>query len=312
MAKKKQVKGVKKNPATPKKIVMTNRKEFLDLKEFLCKRKDNFDYTSAGSINTIIFDNKEFISVDVEEAGGRGHHLNKRYKKDINNWIVENGEAMQQYPPDYKEQLFNLSAIEKCIGRPVVAIDINDCYWKTSLKLGYITEETYIIGLKKKEWKTGRNACIGSLRKTKTIVPYVAGKPQYKLKRPIKSPKEYGWIRNHIIGFIYQMFFRLYEELGDNFYMFLTDCIFTDYKSKRYVEKFFADYGYKVKSKPVEFLSVDRKEKKISWYDFEAPRRNHQGITVGKGVEKYYLYANRQLIGGVASPENKINLLENK
>lgn len=292
-----------------KKITITNRKEFIALKAFLVERNKEFMWTSQGSVNSIIYEGKEFVSVDLQESGGKGHHLNRRFKTDIDNWLSENGAELHAYGHDYKEQMFNLGAIEKNLGKLGVAIDLNDCYWKTSYKLRYITEQTYIIGLKKKEWKTGRNGCIGSLIKSQTLTPYVKGEngksvPNYKAKpAPIKNPIEYMYIRNHIIGSIYQMFYRLYEEIGDKFLMFLTDCVFTDYTTKRIVENFFTQYGYKMKSKPIEFTGVDRGEKMIRWHDFEAPRKDKSGNVTGKGIDKYYYYSTAQIIDGTRSAD---------
>ncbi len=295
--------------AKTKKITITNRKEFIALKAFLVYRNDEFIWTSQGSVNSIIHDNKEFVCVDLQAIGGKGHHLGGRFKKDIDSWLARHGEHLYPYGHNYKEQIFNLAAIENNTGKLCVAIDLNDCYWKTAYKLGYITEQTYIVGLKKKEWKTGRNGCIGSLIKTQSLTPYIKGEsgrsvPDYKAKLPPKkTPIEYMYIRNHIIGHIYEMFYRLYQEIGDKFFMFLTDCVFTDYSTKSKVESFFHKYGYRMKSKPVEFIVVNRHEKMIRWHDFEANRKDKFGNDVGKGVGKYYYYSNSQVVDGTRAED---------
>lgn len=279
-----------------KKIISKSRKDFLGLKDFLERRGDTFLYTSSGTVNSIIYNNTEWISVDLTTSGSKGHHLNRTFKRDIDSWLEEHGAIMPQYPNDYKEQFFNLQAIEANMSQPCVLIDINDCYWRTAYMLGYITQETYIGGLKRKEWKEGRNACIGSMRKLRVEIPYVNGKRDLAHRKRIPTPIQYHWIRNHIIGHVYQMFYRLFEEIGDNFFMFLTDCVVTNYKSKAFIEKYFAENGYKSKSKPVEFTRVDRSKKTVYWFDFKAT--NDNGKT---GVERYYRYADGQLIGGTTN-----------
>ena len=278
---------------------MRSQSAFVSLKDFLERRGDDFIYTSEGSINSIIHGGVEWVCVDVKESGGQGHHLNRIWKKDLNAWLEEYGADMPRYNNDYKEQFFQLGAIERSIGEVNVLIDIDNCYWRTSFLLGYITQETYIKGLKKKEWKVGRNACVGSCVKSKVRVPYVKGKRDLSRRERILAPIEYHYVRNHIIGHIYRLFYQLFEELGENFYMFLTDCVVTNYKNKARVEQFFTKHGYETKSKPVEFLRIVRPTKQVFWYDFTS--------NDGKGKEKYYIYANNQLVDGTSN----LSILEN-
>lgn len=284
------------NPKKVKKVILTSRKFFIANKDYLCRIGANFEYHSSGSVNKIVYGDREFTSIDLKTASGKGYHLNKMFMNDIDNWILNNAGAIEKWDNNYKEQMFNLDAIEKNTKKLVVSIDINDCYWRTAYKLGYITEETYIIGKRKKAWKTGRNACIGSLVKTKTIMPFVNGKMDRERRRIIRTPIEYQYIRNHIIGHVYKMFNTLFEQIGDSFFMFLTDCLFTTYDKQKQVEEYFMEEGYRVKSKAIEFTAVDRKEKKVSWYDFEGTKKNEYGKIIQTGVDRYYLYSNAQTI----------------
>lgn len=307
MAKKAKQKLKEEPECQIKKIITKSRKEFLGLRYFLEARGNSFLWTSSGTINSIVYNGVEWISVDLNESGGKGHHLNRIFKRDVDEWLEEFGADMEPYPNDYQEQFFNLEAIEKNIGEPLVLIDINDCYWRTSFILKYMKQITYIKGLKKKEWKNGRNGCIGSLRKLKVEIPYINGVRDLSGRRRIPTPIQYHWIRNHVIGHVYQLFFRLFEEIGNDFFMFLTDCVVTTYKNKLFVEKYFADNGYKCKSKPVEFTRVDRIKKVIYWYDFNAENEGK------KGREKFYHYASHQLIGGTtdSSIKNTNDLINN-
>lgn len=292
----KNEKKAEKKPAK-KSLVMSDRKDFLANKDYLCRIGADFTYESSGSVDKIVYGDREFTYLDIAGAGGRGHHLNKLFRADIDAWLLKNRDKMERWDNNYKEQMFNLDAIEKSKGKLLVMIDINDCYWRTAYKLGYITEATYIKGKLKKAWKVGRNACIGSLCKVKTIVPYVNGKPDRDGRRVVRTPVEYQMIRNHIIGHVYRMFNELFQQIGDNFYMFLTDCLVTSYDKQKQVESFLNGMGYKVKQKPVEFTGVDRKEKKVSWFDFEAKKKDDNGkIIKDDGVERYYLYSNAQVI----------------
>jgi hypothetical protein len=164
-----------------KTTVIRDRKFFLANKEYLCNIKADFDYISSGSVNRIIYNDREFLWVDVSTSSGRGHHLNKLFMKDIDNYILKNDGKVAHWDNNYREQMFNISAIEKNLNKQLIMIDINDCYWRTAYLLGYITESTYIKGRKRKEWKIGRNACIGSLCKTTITQGYTDGKIDIRL-----------------------------------------------------------------------------------------------------------------------------------
>lgn len=278
-------------------VVMSDRKDFIANKDYLCKIGADFKYESSGSVDKIIYGNREFTYLDMKSSGGRGHHLSKMFKADIDAWLLKNKDKMERWDNNYREQMFNLDAIEKNKGKLLVMIDINDCYWRTAYKLGYITEQTYIKGKLKKAWKIGRNACIGSLCKVKTITSFDKGKANRNSRLVVRTPLEHQLIRNHIIGHVYKMFNQLFEQMGDNFFMFLTDCLVTSYDKLKEVEDFLNGCGYRVKHKPIEFTGLDRNEKKVSWFDFEAKKKNDAGKVIkDDGVTRYYLYSNAQVI----------------
>lgn len=279
-----------------KKVMVRSRNFFLANKDYLKSIKADFDYVSSGSVNTIIYGDREFTYVDLTSSGGKGHHLNKVFKIDIDNFITKNDGNIPRWDNNYREQMFNLDAIEKTLGKQLVMIDINDCYWRTAYLLGYITESTYIKGKKRKDWKIGRNACIGSLIKTKTIQGFTNGKVDPDKRRVVRTPLAYQMIRSHIIGHVFRMFDSLFQQMGNTFYMFLTDCLVTTYDKKRWVEEYFTSEGYKIKSKPIEFTAIDRKNKRIDWFDFSAKRKEANVINQKQGVNRYYMYSNAQVV----------------
>jgi hypothetical protein len=311
-AKPKLKRGLKKKKKNLVQINVTDPLRFKYIKDFLCARGDYFEYTSCGSINTIIHNGKEYIGVDVKEMAGKGYHLSQVLQRDIDLWVASNRATLTPNNTEHLEQMFNLSAIEKSVGKIGVAIDLDDCYWNTTHRLGYIRYKTFIAGLRKKQWKTGRNAAIGALAKRKYVVPFFMGKPQFQnRKEPIDSPDEYRWIRNDIIGSIYNLFYGLYELIGDEFYMFLTDCVFTSYEARPIVEKYFADHGYKFKSKPIEFLRVDRMKRKISWHDFTGTKKDSKDNVLQTGVDRYYMFSMKQVVDGTTkNAVDKTNTLQ--
>lgn len=278
-----------------KKVIVSDRDRFLETKKDLIEGGYSFTYESSGSIDKIKYGGREFISINLSGSKGNGHHLNKIFFKDIDNWMATNGHTLTAHGINYSEQMFNLDAIERNLGKCLVMIDINDCYWRTAHLLGYITYETYIIGKRKKEWKVGRNACIGSLCKSRVITPYENGSIVKSARRVERMPLHYQYIRNHIITHVFKMFDYLFSQMGDSFFMYLTDCLVTTYDNKKFVERYFTEEGYKVKSKPVEFLSLDRLNKKVTWRDFEATKKDDDGV-LQTGINRYYSYSLSQTI----------------
>lgn len=282
-----------------KTTIIRDRKFFLANKEYLCNIGADFEYITSGSVTRIIYNGKEFIYLDVKTSSGRGHHLNKMFMKDINNYIDKGGN-IPHWDNSYREQMFNVDAIEKNLNKQLIMIDINDCYWRTAYLLGYISKATYIKGRKRKEWKVGRNACIGSLCKTTIKQGYTNGKVDATKRQVVRAPLQYQLIRNHIIGYVFTMFNELFELMGNNFFMFLTDCLVTNYENKKKVEEYFTQKGYRVKSKPIEFTGVNRQDKRIDWYDFTGKKKDNNNKVVDLGVDRYYMYSNAQIVRGSA------------
>lgn len=279
------------------KVILLGEKKIFDMnKRALIRNKRDFEVVTEGSVERVRYNDKVYTYVDLKDIGGRGHHLSRMFMADVDRWLEINAENQVKYDNNYREQMFNVHAIEKSIGNQLVMIDINDCYWRTAYLLGYISEMSYIKGMKTKSWKVGRNACIGSLSKTKVITPFKGGEPQYKLRKVVKPNPQYQYIRNHIIWEVYNLFNELFLQLGNTFYMFLTDCLVTEYDKLKEVQKFLNGKNYRCKHKPIEFLSVDRVNKKISWLDFQSSNIDEYGRDKKAPKEKYYIYSNAQVV----------------
>lgn len=227
---------------------------------------------------------KVYAYGDHKKDKGKGFHICKTVKKDIEKWIRSNPDFnYNEYEkPDYKEQLFNLELIKKNIGSPVVGVDITNCYFQTAYNLGYISEKVYKMGNRKpKEWKEGRNASIGSLAKTEINIVYAKGTK--KTKKLFSNPKKKA-IRNHIISEIYKMFTELIQNvLHEDYYMYLTDCIYVDVKHLKTVQDFYTSKGYASKYKQFALRYFDAEKKYIIWWDYKKERN------------KWYCYANHQV-----------------
>jgi len=278
-----------KPPRPPKSVFILDENRYGVIKKFLEDRGDNFTVIVSGTTEKIKYDGKTYIPFNADDVVGKGFHLSKAVKFDVDIWLSMNADKLVRRERDYKEQLFNLDAIEKNINKVCVSVDINNCYWETIYKIGYITEQTYKKGLKKKEWKLGRNASIGSLDKCEMETHYKGrdmevdelGKPKRYINR--REP-EYRHIRHNIIGYVYDVFLKLADQLGDDFLMFLTDCVFTTTERKAEVDAFFKAQGYNTKSKTFEYTNLDRINKAVEWIELKKP-----------DTPKYYRYSPQQL-----------------
>lgn len=266
--------------------------QFFDYLDSLSRHKKDFKVILNGSSRTIIYNGREIPFVDMSEVNGQGFHICKLVNKDIETFIDNNPEYNYGYIEDYKTQLFNLTALQRDFKGLMSGIDIHSCYFETTYKLGYLPLKTYILANKQPEkWKKGRNAAIGSLSKNIITLSYVNGKEVRSLRtfvNPNPEKEKYtakkASIRHHIIGTVYRRFEKLIEILGEDYYMFLTDCIYCKTSRVNDVISYLQSFGYKVKTKSFEIKRIDYKTKTIFWFDFE------------KNKVKYYCYADDMIL----------------
>lgn len=272
-----------------KKYFTLDEKRYGEIKSFLLQRGDEYQVVNSGISEKIIHNGKVLIPIDRTMISGNGFHLSNIVKNDIREYLKENSNSLIRRERNYVEQKFNLDAIEKNIGNLMISIDINDCYWQTAFNMGYISEKTYTKGKVNPKWKVGRNASIGSLAKTEVITTYkngeIAKDIHGKVKKVlIESEADFKHIRHNIIGFVCDMFNELANLLGEDFCMYLTDCVFTTVENKKKVEDFFKGYGYNCKHKTFEFTDIDRNERVVEWVEL---RESY--------IIKYYRYSNNQI-----------------
>lgn len=296
-----------------KKTFTLTESRYDEIKGYLDSRGDEYDVVISGTTEKIKLNNRTYVPFDSETMIGSGYHLAKMVRSDIehwldasvrvssdeevrffgkkygDDWLSKNNSTLVKRGRDYSEQAFNVNAIENNINKILVSIDINDCYWQTGFNRGWFTEKTYTAGLRKKEWKIGRNASIGSLCKVEMITTYrggiIARDSLGKIRRRIiRKEAGFQYVRHNIIGYVCDMFIELANILGDDFFMYLTDCVFTTMERKKEVEDFFKKHGYSCKSKTFEFTNVYRDDRVVEWAELREP-----------DTLKYYRYALGQM-----------------
>jgi len=249
------------------------------------------EYGNTAIIYAKNLANEKIAYCYFDGDAGKGFHICNLVRKDVEVWIKKNPSFdYEKYKlPNYKEQYFNIDYIEKNVGKEMIGMDVNGCYFNTISKLGYITEKTYELAHKKdKEWKDGRNASVGSLGKEQIFKFNNPEQIKGKKTKPISiSDSKKKAIRHHIIGTVWEMFHELMTEvLKGEFYMFLTDCVYVDPKNIEVVQKFFEQKGYTCKNKTYKLTKLDKEHKRIWWWDYV--KKKNDGTL---GDHKYYNYA---------------------
>jgi len=167
------------------------------------------------------------------------------------------------------EELFNPTALISNAGEDMWSIDIDDCYWTTLYKLGYINFFLYIKGLKNKKWKKGRNASVGSLAAKSRIMEFI-GSEQIGQTTTILPDEKLCAVRNHVIYDVWEIFSYLIQILEDNFLMFFKDCVYVkNVKSKDLVVNYLHIKGHKCKIRHHNLTSFNAEKKYASWSCYE-------------------------------------------
>lgn len=243
----------------------------------LQKSKANFQVVSSGLTRKIIFlknnkiTNKRLYFGHKKDDILPGVHMVNAVRKNIDTYIEKGKEIpITKYKP--KLVLYNFQQIEKAVNKKpaemIYAIDINACYFRTAYNLGYISENAYKKGWeKRKENKLGLLASIGSLNKHETIEVYKNGKPTETLTN-WEYKNKYSPFYWSIINYVAEVMMEIAHALGDNFYMWLTDCVYVDRKYKKVVTDILDKYNYDYKGFYIEFTNL--KAKSLGWYDYKA------------------------------------------
>ena len=120
---------------------------------------------------------------------------------------------------------------------------------------------------KRKEWKFGLLASIGSLNKHETIDTYSQGvlvdsdiNSEY-----IDTYSPFYW---SVINYVAEVMMEIANALNEDFYMWLTDCVYLNEDRKEIIEKILDKHNYEYKDFYIQFKDLD--ERVVRWYDFKA------------------------------------------
>jgi len=140
----------------------------------------------------------------------------------------------------------------------IYQIDINACYWRVAYILNLISENTYLNGLKKRSYKTGRNIALGSLANKIEIRKYRDGnciEVKYKEKKTKK-------VWEAIVDYVYRLSQKIYKKYPHDVLFFETDCFFVSEKVAEKVKKQITKEGFKVSSKKIRIKKIKQEKNK--------------------------------------------------
>ena len=191
----------------------------------------------------------------------KGSWNTNRVRKCIDRYIDKYGGPKKYDKPHI--QVFNNESIQKVLNTPIGCIDVNACYWTTAMLLGYIDEQTYRIGISEGN-KMGLLVSIGFLNKKPLIVEYEGGKEtsSYLNESIYQKYSPFYW---KIIGHTRDLYCALYDAIGDDMYMWVTDCVFFKLEHKPLVEQILTEWGYKHKFYTSDFTYCD--DYMVKWFD---------------------------------------------
>lgn len=237
--------------------------------------KSDFKTISYGSTKKIIYGKNSFVFNGMRGTKKpSGIHLISYVKKDIDNLL------RGEYNPetDTYEYKFKLPKIPEKkpyltfihhknldwygTGMEALAIDADHCYWRSSYLLKHITEDTYQKGIAKKEYKDGRLIAIGTLGKVLTVRKYVKGVKVEEYTDDTEYLK-YGGFYWAVISKVNTMMLELWNELKEDFLMFLTDCVVIDPSKRDVALAIMHKHGYGTKEYRLVFTELT--DTKVAW-----------------------------------------------
>ena len=226
--------------------------------------KSTFIVRSSGLSRKICFAN----SNKVWRFFGGSHHsyvdgsyFTQLVRKQIDSYIDKYGIVPTFDKPDI--QLFNVPAIKSNLKKPVVAVDINACHWTTAYHLGFISQELFERGLQSGK-KKGLLVAIGALNKLEQV-DYYEGGVLVKTEYDLENFNRYSPFYWAVIQRVRDTMMRAYEHFEDDLYMWLTDCVFTNFDSRAKAQQFLSELGYNSKFYYTDFVKID--PVRVYWYE---------------------------------------------
>jgi len=233
----------------------------------LSKSKDFTIITSGMSRKVILEDGSvlRYFGTNKENSIVDGAFIVTMVQREIDEYIEKNGIPTFKVISDV--QNFNMKQIKSVLNKkvPIMGIDINACYWNVAHKLGYISDKLYKRGLESCK-KQGLLIAIGCLAKRPLVRVYKNGELVENRFDDVTYYRYCPFYWN-ILEYTYDIMIKSYQLLKDDWYMFLTDCVFVDVEKIGVAQKFLIDCGFKYKNHLIEYKKFENN--KLEWYDYK-------------------------------------------
>jgi hypothetical protein len=255
---------------------------------YYAQEGSTFEVRKWGMTRRISFPNSDITwkffgtSANRERQFVDGSWFAAMVRKEVDVYIAERGVIAQNDKPDIQQ--FNMDMIRENLGKRVTAIDINSCHWTTAYHLGFISETTFLRGIKSAK-KKGLLVSIGSLNKLEQIDVYREGQLVETYYDHAKH-EQYSPFYWAVIGRVRDVMMELYEAFTNDFYMWLTDCAFVAPERAAKVSEFLTAKGYKSKQYDIDYKDVTKN--KVVWYDPKSPHDKFIGYH-GRDIETNYI-----------------------
>jgi hypothetical protein len=233
------------------------------------KNKQSFQIVSTGLSRKIVMPNGFKLNYFGRKGSNNlveGAFLVMMVRREIDAYIAINGIPPKVEPTQV--QTFNFSAIKRVLSGkrvPVIGVDINACYWFVAHKLGYISDTLFERGLNTKK-KKGLLIAIGCLNKLPMIKTYVDGEC-VATDFDMEYHNTYSPFYWNVINYTHELMIESFQLFGDDWYMFLTDCLFVSVDKIKDAQEFLKSKGFAFKNHSIEFKTHD--ERNITWYDYK-------------------------------------------
>lgn len=195
-----------------------------------------------------------------------GAFLVRMVQRDIDAFIEQHGQLPMIKPSIV--QTFNHNAIKRVLSSertPIIGIDINSCYWVTAHHLGYISDDLFQRGLSTCK-KKGLLIAIGCLNKLPMIKHYENGQLKFT-SFDDEYNQRYAPFYWRIIRYTHEILIKSFETFQDDWFMWLTDCVFVSADKVQEAQKLLTSFGYNVKTHTIEFKKFENYN--LEWFDFK-------------------------------------------
>ncbi len=181
--------------------------------------KRDFKLRSSNNYVEFVTANGNKLFYNKSNKFSKGLYLFNLVKRDVFNYLEECGEV-----EPYEELPVNHHNPEYDLKTKTIGIDINNAYWSVAYLKGYISENTYLKGISKKEFKPIRLSALSTLGKGKVYRVYKDGKYSHDEVHHLDERLQdiYDDIRYTTFGVMRECA----ELLQDDFCCWKTDCIF--------------------------------------------------------------------------------------